>query len=130
MLIGSYTPLYTGFYGSHLKSNTSFSFLLDYAKKEMSYKRQANGPRDITLEASFSLTALFKLYGKNDSIEYMNRMALVILESGLSRSLLFITFLLLGFRPRHWKTNFQAWVWFEIPSSSCSFVSSNFEFFN
>ena len=56
------------------------------ALKDIYPNAHANGPRDITFFGSLSLSALFKLYGRNVSIEYMNNIDFVITESGLVRS--------------------------------------------
>jgi hypothetical protein len=38
------------------------------------------------LDASLSLSALFKVYGRNESIEYMNNVDFVKIEEGLKIS--------------------------------------------
>ncbi len=79
---GSFAPRKT----KVLEESLSFSGLLDYANKVISLNADANGPRDLTLDASPSLSAWFKVFGRNVSIEYMNKIDFVITEEGFSRS--------------------------------------------
>jgi hypothetical protein len=52
----------------------------------MELNASAKGPRELILDGSLSLSALFKLYGRKVSIEYMNNIDFEIFESGFSNS--------------------------------------------
>ena len=82
------------------------------------------------MDAFLSLSALFKLYGMNVSIEYKNNIDFVNSEEGFLRSANLISFESLKSSPREIKTNSQACVWFETASSIYSWVSSRLEELN
>ncbi len=86
---GIFTPLKIKFFESNL------SILKDYAFIDIYDNTLANGPRDNTFDESWFLSALFKVYGRNVSIEYMNNIDFVITELGLFSSFILISSLFL-----------------------------------